>query len=204
MCKQNSTAHFPLSSLRLTKLSTPQNTSKGTTAYVQHGRIDIAASSLVLIYPSIFVCLFLARQPPAGQGLLIHDISSSHTTHHSRHFSGRVIRTRDLYLTAHNNHNRQTSMPLVGFEPTISAGKRPQTYALDRAATGTGNVLIITIPKSWPVWGIAPKSCGSMGPLDLGAPNEEAGFISDFVSNTFCMWILTLQYLHSQLRTVLF
>ena len=29
-------------------------------------------------------------------------------------------------------------MPPVGFEPTVSAGKRPQTYALDRAATGTG------------------------------------------------------------------
>ena len=27
----------------------------------------------------------------------------------------------------------------VGFEPTISAGERPQTYALDRAATGTGS-----------------------------------------------------------------
>ena len=30
-------------------------------------------------------------------------------------------------------------MPPLGFEPTISAGERPQTYALDRAATGTGN-----------------------------------------------------------------
>ena len=30
-------------------------------------------------------------------------------------------------------------MPPVGFEPTISAGERPQTYALDRAATGTDN-----------------------------------------------------------------
>ena len=29
-------------------------------------------------------------------------------------------------------------MPSVGFEPTISAGERPQSYALDRAATGTG------------------------------------------------------------------
>jgi hypothetical protein len=28
---------------------------------------------------------------------------------------------RDLYLTTHNTHNRQTSMPPVGFEPTISA-----------------------------------------------------------------------------------
>ena len=30
-------------------------------------------------------------------------------------------------------------MPRVGFEPTISAGERPKTYALDRAATGTGS-----------------------------------------------------------------
>ena len=29
-------------------------------------------------------------------------------------------------------------MPPVGFEPTISAGERLQTYALDRTATGTG------------------------------------------------------------------
>jgi len=29
-------------------------------------------------------------------------------------------------------------MPWVEFEPTISAGERPKTYALDCAATGTG------------------------------------------------------------------
>ena len=29
-------------------------------------------------------------------------------------------------------------MPPVGFEPTILAGERPKTYALDCAATGTG------------------------------------------------------------------
>ena len=28
----------------------------------------------------------------------------------------------------------------VGFEPTISAGERPQTHALDCAATGTGGL----------------------------------------------------------------
>ena len=49
-------------------------------------------------------------------------------------------RRRDLYLSTHNTHNRQRSMPPLGFEPTISAGERPQTYALDRAATGTGIV----------------------------------------------------------------
>ena len=31
-------------------------------------------------------------------------------------------------------------MPPVGFKPTISRGERPQTYALDRAATGSGEV----------------------------------------------------------------
>ena len=42
-------------------------------------------------------------------------------------------------MTTHNTHDRQTSMPPVGFEPTIAAGERPKTYyALDRAATGTG------------------------------------------------------------------
>jgi len=30
-------------------------------------------------------------------------------------------------------------MPPVGFGPKISAGGRPKTYALDRAATGTGS-----------------------------------------------------------------
>jgi len=40
-------------------------------------------------------------------------------------------RRRDLYLTTHNTHNRQTSMPPVGFEPTIWAGERPQHYLIN-------------------------------------------------------------------------
>jgi hypothetical protein len=39
-------------------------------------------------------------------------------------------RRRDSYLY-NTQHSKQTSMPQVGFEPTISAGKRPQTYALE-------------------------------------------------------------------------
>jgi hypothetical protein len=50
-------------------------------------------------------------------------------------------RRRDLYLTTHSTHNRKTSMPPVGFKPTISAGERSQTYALDRAATETGTFI---------------------------------------------------------------
>jgi hypothetical protein len=37
-------------------------------------------------------------------------------------------------------------MSPAGFEPTISAGKRPQTYALDRAATGTSD--LYPLPKN--------------------------------------------------------
>ena len=54
-------------------------------------------------------------------------------------------RRRDLYLTTHNTNNRQISMPPVGFETTISAGERPKTYALDRAATGTGWSKVVLI-----------------------------------------------------------
>jgi hypothetical protein len=46
-------------------------------------------------------------------------------------------RRRDL-STCQHAHKRETSMPSVRFEPTISAGERPHTYALDRAVTGIG------------------------------------------------------------------
>ena len=55
-------------------------------------------------------------------------------------------RRRD-YLTTHNTHNRQTSMPPMGFEPTILAGERPQTHALDRGGTGTGILLRYILHK---------------------------------------------------------
>jgi hypothetical protein len=38
-------------------------------------------------------------------------------------------------MTAHNTHNRQAFMSLAIFEPTVSAGERPQTYALGRGHT---------------------------------------------------------------------
>jgi len=47
-----------------------------------------------------------------------------------------------------NNH----PYPRVGFEPTISGDERPQTYALDRAATGTGgstNIISQNMSEKW-------------------------------------------------------
>jgi len=43
---------------------------------------------------------------------------------------------RELYLTTHNTHNRQTYVPPSWFEPAIPASEWPQTDALDRVATG--------------------------------------------------------------------
>ena len=68
-------------------------------------------------------------------------ITLRHTTFDRTPLDEWSARRRDLYLTTHSTHNRQTSMPPVGFEPTISAGERPQTYAFDRAATGTGIII---------------------------------------------------------------
>ena len=50
-----------------------------------------------------------------------------------------MISSSQRPLPDNTQQSQQTSIPLVGFEPTNPAGERPQTYALDRAATGTGN-----------------------------------------------------------------
>ena len=64
-----------------------------------------------------------------------------------------TVRRRDLYLTTHDTHNRQISMPPMGFEPTISAVERPQAYALARAATGTGaNPQLYSLIPPWCWW----------------------------------------------------
>jgi hypothetical protein len=94
---------------------------------------------LVLWIVTPFVWYFefvLARQPPVGQRPLIHKVSSLHTSHHSRKdSSGRVISLSPIPLPDNTQHLQQTSMPPVGFQPTISAGERAQTNAMDRAAT---------------------------------------------------------------------
>jgi len=49
-----------------------------------------------------------------------------------------VISSWPSPLPENTQHSLQTSMPPVGFEPTILVDERPQTYTLDRAASGTG------------------------------------------------------------------
>jgi hypothetical protein len=86
--------------------------------------------------------LSMAQQPLVGQGLFITEASRSHSFRHTT--LSRIsldewsARRRDLYLTKHNTHKRLISMPPLGFEPAIPASERPQTDALDRAASGIG------------------------------------------------------------------
>jgi hypothetical protein len=64
-------------------------------------------------------------------------VALEHTQGHT-HIGGRTpldegsARRRDIYLTT---HKRQTSMRPAAFEPPVPASERPQTYALDCAAT---------------------------------------------------------------------
>jgi hypothetical protein len=50
------------------------------------------------------------------------DHTQRRTTHGRTPLDEWSTRRRDLYLTTHNSHNRQISMPPAVFEPTISAG----------------------------------------------------------------------------------
>ena len=73
--------------------------------------------------------------PPHYRGFTI---TFRHTTLGRTPLDEWPARRTDLYLTTHNTHNRQTSMPPAGFESTIPVSERPQTHALGGAATGIG------------------------------------------------------------------
>ena len=159
------------------------------------GAVSVGVKPLVCVAdPSSHASFFFfVRQPSVGHGLFIHEVSQSHTQWHTK--VGRTpldewsARRRDLYLTTHNTHNRQTSMPPVGFEPTISAGKRPPAHALDRTATGTGHLLLVqrlkisgTIPLFLSICfhGIYRNAFASTFTLTVGC--EELAVRVEFVS----------------------
>ena len=70
-------------------------------------------------------------QPPPYRGS---KITPWHTTLGWNPLDELPARRRDLYLTTHNTHKRQTSMPPAGFEPVIPASLRPHGH-LDRLTT---------------------------------------------------------------------
>jgi hypothetical protein len=108
--------------------------------------LDRAATGIVSL--QLFFCM--ARQPYMGLGRLIFRGFTitlfRHTTLGRTPLDEWPVRRRDLYLTTHNTHKRQTSMPSVGFEPAIPPSERLQIHFLDRAATGIGSLLLLTKP----------------------------------------------------------
>ena len=90
---------------------------------------------VVLKYVKGYECIFFWR---CDQFMMFLDHTQRRTTVGRTHLDEWSARRRDLCLTTHNIHDRRTSMPPVGIESTISAGERPQTHTLDRAATGAG------------------------------------------------------------------
>ena len=82
----------------------------------------------------VFICVFLLRWFVVCQGFTI---LLRHTILDRTPLEEWSTRRRDFYLTTQNTHKRQTSMPLTGIEPAIPASERPQTLALNTAATGT-------------------------------------------------------------------
>ena len=75
----------------------------------------------IYIYIYIYVCIFMEHL-----FLMFLDHTQWHSTVGRTPLDEWSARRRDLYLTTHDTHDRQISMPPVGFEPTISAGERPQ------------------------------------------------------------------------------
>jgi hypothetical protein len=71
-----------------------------------------------------------------------------HTTLSRIPLDERSTRGRDLYLTTHNTQKWQTSVPPAGFEPKIPVRKRPQSHALDSAATGIGIKQVIYVSNN--------------------------------------------------------
>ena len=98
------------------------------------------------LFLSFFVSFFLILDLclPTNcrcRGYVALDHTPWHTHTHARDrtlLEELSTRRRNLYLMTHNTHNRQTSMPTVGFEPTITASERLQNYTLDPAAIGIG------------------------------------------------------------------
>jgi hypothetical protein len=115
---------------------------KQTIYFLKGGVISPLHSSYIMSYIYVFNFFYnLTQQPPIGprrphyRGFMF---TLRHTTVGRTPMDEWSARRRDLYLTAQNSHKKQTSMPPVGFKPAIPASERPQTDALDVAATGTG------------------------------------------------------------------
>jgi len=108
--------------------------------------IDPSDGTWCYLYCTCGLCFqipfFCGTTPLSGPGPLHYrgfPITPRHTTLGRTSLDELSARRRDLYMTKHNTHKRQTSMHPAEFEPAISASERPQTNVLDVADTGNSS-----------------------------------------------------------------
>ena len=97
--------------------------------------------SLCSSYGNVFEFFFyLAQQPPVGQGLLIHEISRSHTTTHHNLWdsSGRVISPSQRPLPDNTQHSQQRDIHAPAGIRTHNPSRRTATNRRLRPPTRTG------------------------------------------------------------------
>ena len=96
--------------------------------YLPAGNAQFLVTKTLPLYGSqyhgqgiFFIWLHWARASSFTRFL---DHTQRHTTVGRTPLDEWSARRRDLYLTTHNTHNRQASMPPAVFEPRIAAGER--------------------------------------------------------------------------------
>jgi len=115
-----------------------------------HDSVETCRSVIIceIIVHLLVFFLPVALRPNAGHGPFIHEVSRSHTRHIT---VGRTpldawsVRRRDLYLTTHNTHNRQTSMP-PGWIRTHNLSRRAAADPRLRPR-GHWDRLLVIVPK---------------------------------------------------------
>jgi len=97
--------------------------------------MDLNAFLVIRTFERVIVC-FVTQQPKSGSGRLIAAVSVAHT-HTQQDFFKRVISSSQRPLPTQQIRKTNISA-LSGIGAGDPSNGEPQTYALDRTATATG------------------------------------------------------------------
>jgi hypothetical protein len=149
----------------------------------------------------------MLQQPPSGpspphnRGFTI---TLRHTTLGRTPLDEGSARRKDLYLTKHNTHNRQISMPSAGFEPTLSVNGQPRTYALDHAAreissykSGAGEIYSCVL-------GVISHPLQGANPYNVGVGCLKWGHSFTAILHLVCMGLFLVKFEILYQNTVLY
>ena len=101
--------------------------------------------NVMTIFKMKFLLVYVKNVSLVGQIFIIVEASQSHS---GTLQSVGLLWTSDqpntdLYMTTHKTHNRQTSMPLEAFEPTVSSSEWLRTHTLNSTVTGIGKECVL-------------------------------------------------------------